>query len=139
MPQAPKHVLWTARHEADGTAFDFRLITPKDREFTLSRKEHTADHPDGASEDDLALAAYEALRGAIERRVDEIDGDPTTKAIKLGKKGQPTGVGDADGDPETIDTVKAERDAIQARYDELVGSLQRTVAEHAPAEVADGE
>lgn len=132
---SPKHVLWTCRPEADGTAFAFRVITPKDREFVLSRKEHTADHPD-ASEDDLALAAYTALRDAIERRVDELDGDPTTKAITFDRKGQPV-VSEADGDPETIDAVKAQFAELQQRYDALLGSLKEPVAAH--AEAVDGE
>lgn len=135
MPTAPKVIIWKPRREADGIVFDFRLITPKDHEFEASHKENFSDHPD-ASEDEMAVAAYSAQQAAIERRVDELDGDPTRKRIKTNKNGEPVGVEEHDDDDEpTIESLLRELDDERVAH---AAELEEARTSHA-AEIAERE
>lgn len=134
---APKAVNWSATTEGDSWVYAFRFVTAGDHEDTLRRAETIANWPDRQRDDpEVVQAAYAAIREGVERRVDELDGPPTHGALTLGKDGAAEGVTEPPDPVETIDSLRAERDDLQERYDALLGTLQQAVAEHAPAEVA---
>lgn len=137
---APKHVNYSATTENDSWVYTFRVITPKGHEFTERRAETIAQWK-GKKRDDkeVVQAAYAALKEHVERRVDELDGPANEGRLKFGKKGDVDGIDDAPADVETVESLRAERDALQARYDALVAVVKQAAAEHAPVEDADGE
>lgn len=141
MPTAPKHVNWSAATEEDSWVYAFRVITPGGHEFTERRAETIAQWKGKRRDDkEVVQAAYAALKDHIERRVEELDGPATEGRLKFGKKGEVEGIDDAPADVETVESLRAERDDLRARYDALVGTLLQAVAEQAPVEaVADGE
>lgn len=127
---APKAVNWSATTEGDSWVYAFRFVTPGDREDTIRRAETIADWPDKKRDDPKVVqAAYAAIRDAVERRVDELDGPATEGALAFGEKGE-VNVTEAPAPVETLDTVRAERDDYQQRYDALVASLRACVSEH---------
>jgi hypothetical protein len=130
---APKQV--TVRHRTDGDneVFEFTVVTPGDRSFTISRAEQ---NPDGAKTlAQMAGAAWEALRPAIEARVGELDGafGAAGALFVPPADGEPPVLTPLDAPVPSVDALQAQLAAIDAKVAETRAQLVAAVAEVDPA------
>lgn len=131
---APKAVNYSATTEGESWVYTFRVITPGGHEFTERRAETIADWKDKKRDDpEVVQAAYAAIKDAIERRVDELDGPAHEGSLTFGEKGEVEGLGAA----VDVETVESLRERC-ARYGALVAAIRAALDEHAP-EDRDGE
>ncbi len=130
---APKQITVRHRTEADNEVFEFTVVTPGDRSFTISRAEQ---NPDGTKTvAQMADDAYRAIRAAVEARVGELDGafGAAGALFVPAADGQPATLTPVDAPPPSVDELQARLAATNAKVAETQAALVAAVAEVDPA------